>query len=492
MSKKYQMYINGQWVDSSSGEIFDSVNPYNQKIWATIPQATKGDVNQAITAANHSFHKQWKNTSGKERSSLLHNLADIIERNADYMAEIESTDNGKVIRETKHQMMFAARNYRYFAGYADKLQGTVVPMDNPDLFDYTIVEPLGVAALITAWNSPITLLANKLAPALATGNTVVVKPSEHASVSTLEFGKLIEKAGFPAGVVNIITGDGNVGEALTSSPNIQKISFTGGLNTARMISRSASENLTPVTTELGGKSPNIIFEDANLDDAVLGAVAGIFAASGQTCVAGSRLLVQDSIYDKVVDKIVNKASKIKLGNPLIPETEMGPVANRAQFTKITQMINDAISEGAKLLLGKDPIEDESLQEGYFIRPTIFGDVNNSMTIAQEEVFGPVLSIIRFKEEKDAIKIANDSKYGLASGVWTNSVKRAHRMAKNIEAGSVWLNTYRTLGVGAPFGGMKLSGNGRERSWHTLLDYTKVKNVMLDMSDNVRDPFSLKT
>lgn len=491
MVKKYQMYINGGWVDSETNESIDSYNPYNKEVWATIPMASEKDIGSAIEAAKTAFVENWKHTSGKERASLLLKFADLIDEHASHLATIESTDNGKIIRESKNTIHFTARNYRYFAGFADKLQGNVVPMDNSDLLDYTIVEPLGVAVLITAWNSPLQILANKLAPALATGNTVIIKPSEFASASTLELGKLVEKAGFPPGVVNIVTGDGKTGSYLTRSSKIDKISFTGGISTAKQIIKATSDNLLSVTTELGGKSPNIIFEDASIEDAVTGAIAGIFGGSGQSCIAGSRVLIQDSIYDEVVQRIVNKAKSIKLGDPLNLNTEMGPLSNKTQFYKTLTMIKQAKEEGSKLLLGGKQPENVEFQNGYFIEPTIFGDLENNMMICQEEVFGPVMSIIKFKDEEDAIRIANDTKFGLASGIWTNNIKKAHRVAKRIEAGTVWINTYRAVGMGAPFGGKKLSGQGKERSWHSLLEFTNVKNIMLDMSEDNRDPFSLK-
>jgi (Z)-2-((N-methylformamido)methylene)-5-hydroxybutyrolactone dehydrogenase len=491
MIKDYNMYINGEWVESSEKERIQSVNPYNQEIWATIPQASEDDVKTAVAAAKKTFYKVWKNTTGIQRANLMMKLADLLDQEAEKMSILESTDNGKVIRETRNQMHFSAKGYRYFAGWADKIYGEVVPLENQHLFDYTYREPLGVCVLITAWNSPISLLASKLAPALAAGNTVVIKPSEHASVTTLEFAKLVEKAGFPPGVVNVITGDGRVGNALTKNPSINKISFTGGTATGIIISRNASENLVPVTLELGGKSPNIIFDDADIQQAVTGAVAGIFAATGQTCIAGSRLLVQRSIYNEVVEKIVEKSKSIKLGNPLDSKTEMGPAANKSQYNKILSMIDKAKEEGAKLVLGGRPANGEGLDKGYFVSPTIFADVKNQMQIAQEEVFGPVLSIIPFDNEEEAVFIANDTKFGLASGIWSNNVKRVHRLAKQIEAGTVWVNTYRTAATQAPFGGVKMSGIGRERSKDTILEYTTIKNVMLNLSDEVRDPFSIQ-
>lgn len=486
----YSAFIGGQWKTSSSNHFLSSYNPYNQEEWAQIPLLTNDEISEAVESAHKAF-QQWKNTNGLDRATLLHRLADLIEQHADYLAEIESTDNGKVIRETKNQILFTARNYRYFAGYADKLMGESIPLDNRELLDYTIMEPIGVVALITAWNSPLPLLANKLAPALATGNTVVIKPSEHASISTLEFTRLIEKAGFPPGVVNVVTGDGKTGDALIRHPLVGKVSFTGGIQTAQAISRAVSEKLIPITLELGGKSPNIIFEDADIEEAVVGALAGIFGASGQTCIAGSRLLVQRSILETVKKKLVEKTVKIKLGNPLDPETEMGPVANIHQFNKILSMVEEAKNQGAELLCGGQAPENGSLS-GYFIEPTIFYTENHKAMIACEEVFGPVLTILPFDTLEEAIHIANDSLYGLAAGIWTKDIKKAHRVAQSIEAGTVWVNTYRTSAVGTPFGGIKKSGYGRERSWHALYEYTHIKNIMVNLSDNKRDPFSMQT
>ncbi|RTR35170.1 aldehyde dehydrogenase [Robertmurraya yapensis] len=488
--KIYQALVGGQWKVSSSERFLPSYNPYNQEEWAQIPLLTNEEISEAVECAHRSF-KEWKNMSGLDRATLLHRLSDLIEEHADYLAEIESTDNGKVIRETKNQILFTARNYRYFAGYADKLLGEAIPLDNRELLDYTIMEPIGVVALITAWNSPLPLLANKLAPALATGNTVVIKPSEHASISTLEFARLIEKAGFPAGVVNVVTGDGKAGDALIRHPLVGKVSFTGGTQTAQVISRAVSEKLIPITLELGGKSPNIIFEDADIDEAVIGAVAGIFGASGQTCIAGSRLLVQRSILEIVKQALVEKTNKIKLGNPLDSETEMGPVANINQFNKIIGMIEEAKNQGAILLCGGKSSENSNLK-GFYIEPTIFYTENPKVNIACEEVFGPVLTILPFDSVEEAIHLANDSVYGLAAGIWTRDIKKAHRLAQQIEAGTVWINTYRTSQVGTPFGGIKQSGFGRERSWHTLYEYTHMKNIMVNLSDNKRDPFSMQT
>jgi (Z)-2-((N-methylformamido)methylene)-5-hydroxybutyrolactone dehydrogenase len=492
MTTDYQMLIGGEWRNGTSEERLPSMNPFDREVWATIQQASPEDVEQAISAAREAFEGEWKHTNGLERARLMHRLADLLEADADRMARLETTDNGKVIRETSNQMRFAARNYRFFAGYADKLYGEVIPLDNPTIFDYTAREPLGVVALITAWNSPMGLLANKLAPALAAGNAVVIKPSEQASATTLEFGKFAEEAGFPAGVVNIVTGDGRVGEALTTTPDVDKISFTGSAQVGSIIAGNASKNLVPVTLELGGKSPNIVFADADMDQAVSGALAGIFASTGQTCIAGSRLLVESPVYDEMVSLIAQRAQAIRLGNPIDPATEMGPAANEAQYQRILEYIETGLREGARVVTGGEPARDGELKNGFFISPTVFADVDNHSTIAQEEIFGPVLSIIPFEDEEQAVRIANDTKYGLASGLWTNNLSRAHRVSRQIDAGTVWVNTYRTAAAQAPFGGMKQSGYGRERGMHALQEYVRIKNVMIDFGGEARDPFSIRT
>ncbi|MCM3761126.1 aldehyde dehydrogenase [Alkalihalobacillus oceani] len=486
----YKALIGEHWKESSSGRTISSSNPFNQEVWASIPSLTKEDVAEAVEAAHLAFH-DWKKTNGLERATLMHRLADLIEAEADHLAQVETTDNGKLFKETKNQILFSARNYRYFAGYADKLLGDFIPMDNREMIDYTIMEPVGPVALITAWNSPLSLLANKLAPALATGNTVVIKPSEQASISTLEFAKLTIQAGFPSGVINVITGDGAAGDALIRHPLIAKVSFTGGSQTARAITKAVSDKLIPVTLELGGKSPNIIFADADLEDALTGAIAGIFGATGQTCIAGSRLLVERSIVEIVKERLIRKAATIQLGDPFDPATDMGPVANKLQLKKIVSMITEAKEEGAELLYGGELAKEAGLH-GYFIKPTIFFTENPEINIACEEVFGPVLTIIPFNDPEEALSIANRSPYGLAAGIWTRDIKKAHRLAAEIEAGNVWINTYRASAAGAPFGGTKQSGYGRERSWHALYEYTHIKNVMVNLSTKKRDPFSMQT
>jgi aldehyde dehydrogenase (NAD+) len=491
MTERYQLFIDGTWRDAASGETMPAVNPFNQEVWATIPVATETDVAEAIAAARRAYETVWRQTSGLERATLMHRLADLIDANADRLALIETTDNGKVIRETRSQMGYAARVYRFFAGYADKIWGNVIPLDQKGVMDLALREPYGVIAAITAWNSPITLLANKLSAALAAGNCVVVKPSEHASASTLEFAKLIEQAGFPAGVFNVVTGAATVGKALVDNPQIDKVSFTGSPAVGREIAAMAGRNLRPVTLELGGKSPNIIFADADIERAVIGALAGIFGATGQTCIAGSRLLVQRPIYDEVVARLAERAAKIVMGDPRDPATEMGTAANEPQFNRIMNFISAAKQDGARLVAGGDRASEGGLASGFFIQPTIFADVHNEMQVAREEIFGPVLGIIPFDTEEEAIAIGNATAYGLAAGIWTQDISRAMRMIHAMRAGVVWVNTYRALAAQGPFGGMKDSGFGRERGEMGLLEFTVAKNVMIDFSNDKRDPFAMK-
>ena len=487
----YPLHIAGEWRESRSAGRFDAINPYTGQAWATVAQADAQDVADAVAAAHDCFRRTWSRTSGYERGRLMLRLADLLQEAAPRMGRLESTDNGKIIRETQPQMVFAARQYRFFAGYADKLFGQQIPLDQRDALDYATREPYGVVALITAWNSPMGLLANKLAPALAAGNCVVVKPSEHASATTLEFCKLVEAAGFPPGVVNVVCGDAEVGRALVEA-DVAKISFTGSPNGGREIAAMAGRRLVPVTLELGGKSPNIIFADANFERATVGALAGIFGAAGQTCIAGSRLLVERPIYGRMVEALAERTRAIRLGDPLEATTDMGTAANEPQFRRILACIERARAEGARLACGGSAARGPGLENGFFVEPTIFADVDNRMAIAQEEVFGPVLAIIPFDGEEQAISIANDTRFGLAAGVWTESLPRALRVSRELRAGQIWVNTYRALAAQAPFGGFKDSGFGREKGEAALGEYLASRNVMIDFSNDKRDPFAVRT
>ncbi|WP_246524919.1 aldehyde dehydrogenase [Sphingobium phenoxybenzoativorans] len=492
VQQDYNLYIGGAWVPPASNERFPTLNPFTQQSWATIAQADQTDVAAAVAAAREAFEKRWRGVPGVERARLMHRLADLIDRDADRLGTLESTDNGKVVRETRAQMRFCARVFRFFAGYADKIFGKVIPVDRTDIFDYATMEPLGAIGVITAWNSPIALLANKVPAALAAGNTVVVKPSEHASVTTLEFAKLFEEAGFPKGVFNVVTGDVRTGKALVEGGGLDKISFTGSSHGGREIAAAAGRNLTPVILELGGKSPNIIFDDADLPKAIVGALAGIFAATGQTCIAGSRLLVQRPVYATVVEELARRAENIRLGDPLDLATEMGTAANQPQFDRILSFIESAKQDGARLITGGEAAREGILRDGLFVKPTIFADVDNQMRVAREEIFGPVLSIIPFDTEDEAIAIGNDQSFGLASGIWTQGLNRMHRVSAALRAGMVWVNTYRAVAVQTPFGGVKDSGFGRERGEEGMREFLTTKNVMINLSENDRDPFQVQT
>jgi aldehyde dehydrogenase (NAD+) len=491
MATTYQLYIDGQWRDAADGATIPAINPYDQTVHAHIPVATVGDVEEAIAAARRAFDAVWSKTSPGERARLLNKVADLLDADVDRMALLETTDNGKVIRETHNQMGYAARIFRYYAGWADKMHGDVVPLDQKDTLDLAIRVPYGVVACVTAWNSPVAILTNTLPAALAAGNCVILKPSEHASTTTLEVVKLCERAGFPAGVVQVVTGAGDVGAALTGSVQVDKISFTGSPGVGRLIAAKAGANLKPVTMELGGKSPNIVFDDADFDRALIGALAGIFGATGQTCIAGSRLLVQRGIYDRMVEGLAARAVQIRMGDPRLAETEMGTAANEPQFAKILSFIEAAKGDGARLVAGGGRAEGPGLEKGFFIQPTIFADVRNDMKVAAEEIFGPVLSIIPFDDEDEAVSIANDTPYGLASGVWSENITRCMRMMRAINSGVVWVNTYRVAAPQAPFGGMKDSGFGRVRGEAGILEFTQTKNVFIDFSGDRRDPFSMK-
>ncbi len=484
-----RMLIGGDRVPLDRGRTITVTSPIDGSHLADIPDATAAQVHDAITAADRAF-LGWRQVSGNDRARLLNRLADLFDRDADQLAVLETTDNGKLLRETTTQARFAARNYRFFAGMADKLYGHTIPLDSWETFDYTSREPVGVAVLITAWNSPMQLLANKLAPALAAGCTVVIKPSEIAPLTTLRLADLIAEAGFPDGVVNIVTGGVEAGVALTTDARVGRISFTGSVPTGQAIAQAAAQTLVPVTLELGGKSANIVFDDADLDRAVPGAVAGIFAAGGQTCIAGSRLLVHDSVADTLTERIADIARRIIIGDPRAAATQMGPVASALQQKRILGMVSDALADGSHLLVGGGTPDDSPLA-GSYVQPTVFTDVAPGSRLAQEEVFGPVLAVTRFHDEEEAVALANGTDFGLASGIWTTNLSRAHRVARELVAGTVWINTYRFSAAQAPFGGVKRSGYGRERGLEALDEYLRTKNVLIDLSDSIRDPFAIK-
>lgn len=486
---KYQLFINGQWCDPTAGRWFDTIDPYTGEVWAQIPRGDAADVERAVSAAQVAFRQgEWPKLTATRRGQLLRRFAVLLVANAESLARVEVRDNGKLYAEVLNQCRYLAEWFDYYGGLADKIEGTVPPIDKPHVLNYTRHEPLGVCACITPWNSPLLLLAWKAAPALAAGNTLVIKPSEFTSASTLEFARLSLEAGFTPGVINVVTGYGTeVGEPLVRHPKVRKIAFTGGESGGRHVNTAAAAEFKRVTLELGGKSANIVFDDANLGQAVNGAISGIFAASGQTCIAGSRLLLQESIHDEFLERFLEVARGAVLGDPMKPETQIGPITTEPQYRRILDYIDIARNEGARCVLGGASAVVAG-SRGLFVQPTVFTDVTSRMRIAQEEVFGPVLSVLRFKDEEQAIEIANDVNYGLAAGVWTESLRRAIRMADRLEAGTVWVNTYRSTSYTSPFGGYKLSGLGRENGLAAIHEYLQVKSVWLYSGGDVANPF----
>ena len=489
--KNYQMLINGDWVDASDGGTFDSVNPSTGEIWSRVPEATEADVNRAVVTAHEAFTKgPWAKMTPTERGKCLRKLADLLADQSEGLGRTESIDTGKMLKETRWQAKYIAEFFHFFAGCADKVSGETLPIDKPDMFVFTKREPLGVVAAVVPWNSQLFLVAVKLGPALAAGNTVVLKASEHASGAMLEFGKLIEEAGIPPGVVNIVTGHGEpCGRALTGHPLIARVSFTGGPNAARHVLENVKRNFAEVSLELGGKSPFIVFEDANIESAVNASIAGIFGATGQSCVAGSRLYLQEDIADEFLEKMTALTRQIVIGDPLAEETQMGPLCTTGQLENIQREVAHAQEQGATSLAGgKQP----DGMGGLFYEPTIIECPRQDLQIVDTELFGPVLSVQRFKTEEEVLKLANDSEHGLAAGIFTRDSARSLRMANAVQAGIVWVNTYRVVSPIAEFGGVKGSGYGRESGFQAIYDYTRPKTIWVNTSDEpISNPFVMR-
>jgi len=486
----FKMFIDGEWVASSSNKKIETLNPENNEVWATVPEANKDDVDKAVKAAQRAFETTWGNLHPTERAKYLRAIADQLRNNAEHLGRIETIDTGKLYRETKTQANYIAEYYDYFAGLADKIEGTVVPIDKPDMQVTTVRIPIGVVAAIIPWNSQMLLTAVKLAPALAMGNTVVIKASELAPVTLLEFAKLIQKAGIPKGVVNVITGLGEpCGRALTTHNLVERIAFTGGPETAKHIIKNSAENLSQVSLELGGKSPVVVFDDADQENALNGITAGIFGASGQSCIAGSRLYLHAKIYDEFLDKLIEKAKRIKLGGPMNEETQMGPLNSFKQLENIEKNIKETVAQGGKIRCGGK--RSDISNKGYYFPATIIECDNHNLPTAENELFGPILSVMKFNDEAEVIYKMNDNKYGLSSGVYTSNFARGHRVSKAIRAGIVFINTYRLISPMAPFGGIKDSGYGKEAGIESIKDYTRIKTIWSNTSDKpMSDPFTM--
>ena len=486
------MYINGEFCEASDGGRFESINPSTGEPWATAPAATEEDVDRAVRSAHHALYEgPWSKLTATERGKMLFKLADLMTENSELLGSVETTDSGKLAVETRGQSAYVAEYYRYYGGLADKVEGRTLPIDKPNLHVFTTQEPIGVVAGIVPWNAEMLLTATKAAPALAAGNTVVIKSSEEAPAPVLEFARLVDEAGFPPGVFNLITGFGEpCGRALTSHPLVAKISFTGGVDAARHVVENTSQNFAPVSLELGGKSPIVIFDDADLEGAVNGAVAGNFGATGQSCVAGSRVFVQSGIYDEFIAEVIKRAEAVRIGDPLDADTQVGPLATEAQRNRIEETLVIAQEQGAVIHTGG--CRPEGFENGWYFQPTVVACPDQSVETTQVELFGPVMSVLKFETEEDAVSLANDTQFGLGAGVFTSNVARAHRISAAIRSGIVWVNTYRAISPIAPFGGFRQSGYGREAGINAIYDYTRTKSVWINTGEEpMANPFVMR-
>ncbi|HLS65489.1 MAG TPA: aldehyde dehydrogenase family protein [Pseudogracilibacillus sp.] len=490
MTKKYQLLIGGEWVDSVSGETFESINPTDGSVNAVVAKANAEDVDRAVRAARKAFESgPWREMTPSDRGRLLYKVAQRLWKEVDFLAETESRDNGVTINENKFIAMPGMVDVlEFYAGLANKIQGETLASPANRL-NFTLKEPLGVVGAIVPWNFPLMIAMWKIAPALAAGNTIVIKPSEFTPTSILEMARIFEEEGVPAGVINVVPGYGaDAGNALAAHKDVDKVTFTGSTTTGKLVMQAASSNLKQIGLELGGKNPNIIFDDANIENAVNGSMLGIYLAQGQVCASGSRMFVQESIYDEFMDAFVKKAESIRVGDPLDPTTQMGPQVSQPQLEKIENLVQAGLDEGAKLVIGGERSYKD--KGGYFYSPTILENVTNDMRIAREEIFGPVLSVIRFKDEEDVIEKANDTLYGLTAGVWTENMKRAHKVIRGIDAGTIYVNTMSMLDSTAPFGGVKQSGFGKDLGIEALNMYTQTKSVWMELGEQHLDWYGM--
>ena len=489
--EKYKNYINGEFLNSQSGKTFKTINPSSEIEFAEVTEAEEYEVNLAVESAAKAFNGEWSKLLPNDRAKYLRAIGDQLLENAEKLGTIETQDTGKLYKETKFQANYIAEFYYYYAGLVDKIEGSTLPIDKEDMHVFTTRVPVGVIAAVIPWNSQMFLTAVKLAPALAMGNTIIIKASEVAPTPLLEFAKLIDKVNLPKGVVNIITGFAeNCSKILTSHPKVDRIAFTGGVQTAKHIVKNSAENLSQVTLELGGKSPVVIFKDARKNNAINGVLASIFGASGQSCIAGSRLYLQEEIYDEYLNEIKNRALKISIGDPMEKNTQIGPLATLQQLRNIENKISETIKQGGRLIVGGNKPKD--INKGYFFEPTIIECDNHNLPVAENELFGPVLSVMKFETEEEVISKMNDNQYGLSSGDYTSNLSRGMRVSKAIRAGITFVNTYRLISPSAPFGGIKDSGYGKEAGIESIKDYTRVKTTWFYTSDEpTLDPFSIR-
>jgi aldehyde dehydrogenase (NAD+) len=487
---RHDHFVDGERVASTGDERIDVVYPYDGSVWASVPDGTAADVDRAVEAARAAF-ADWRETGPSERRSTLNAIADALDDHAAELGRLETRQNGKLLREMEGQTQGLGEWYRYYASLAETTRGDTVPVENKggELFNYVEHEPYGVVGAITPWNSPLLLTTWKLAPALAAGNAFVHKPSEQTPVSALRFAEILrDETPLPDGVYNVVTGAGGTGAALAEHEGVDKLAFTGSTATGRTVGAAAGRALNPVSLELGGKSPNVVLPSADLDSAINGVIKGIFAATGQTCLAGSRVLVHEAVRDEFVDRFTERARSVELGDPMDRETEMGPVAFRDQWETVREYVDIGTAEGATVAYGGERPDD--MPGECFIQPTVLVDVDNGMRVAQEEIFGPVASVITVTDEDDAVETANETAFGLAAGVWTEDMRQAHRVASALDAGTVWINEYRTLSHRSPFGGFKQSGLGRENGSEALDEYRQTKSVWVDLAGEVDDPFTM--